>query len=217
QTTDLAGAGEPVGIVDALAARTRIEVLLRGRADHAGTTPRAERRDALAAAARLIVGAEDLAADDPSLTVTTARIVAKPNAPTTIASEVRLWIDARAPGGFTAIDAWRAGLDEFVAELAARTRVEIQLSVASRSDPREFSPVLRAALARASEKVVGHSVPDLVCFAGHDAGVVAERVPAAMVFVRNETGVSHSPAEQVDLADAAIAARVVARALRELS
>jgi N-carbamoyl-L-amino-acid hydrolase len=217
QTTDLAGAGEPVGIVDSLAARTRLEVLLRGRADHAGTTPRSERRDALAAAARLIVGAEDLAADDPSLTVTTARILAKPNTPTTIASEVRLWIDARSSAGFGAIDAWRAGLDEFVAELAARTRVEIELSVASRSDPREFSPVLRGALARASEEIVGHAVPELVCFAGHDAGVVAERVPAAMVFVRNESGVSHSPAEQVDLADAAIAARVVARALGELS
>ena len=65
QTTELAGAGEPVGLVSSLAARTRLEVLLRGRADHAGTTPRSERRDALAAAARLIVGAEDLAERDP--------------------------------------------------------------------------------------------------------------------------------------------------------
>jgi N-carbamoyl-L-amino-acid hydrolase len=217
QTTDLAGAGEPVGIVDSLAARTRLEVLLRGRADHAGTTPRAERRDALAAAARLIVGAEDLAADDPSLTVTTARILAKPNTPTTIASEVRLWIDARSSAGFGAIDAWRARLDGLAGELSARTGVEIEIGVASRSDRREFSPSLRATLARASEEVVGHAVPELVCNAGHYAGVVAERVPAAMVFVRNETGVSHSPAENVDLADAAIAARVVARALRELS
>ena len=75
-------------------------MLLRGRADHAGTTPRSERRDALSAAARLIVGVEDLADDDPALTVTTSRILASPNAPTTIAAEVRLWIDARAPGGF---------------------------------------------------------------------------------------------------------------------
>ena len=51
-----------------------------------------------------------------------------------------------------------------------------------------------------------------MCFAGHDAGVLAERVPAAMLLVRNETGVSHSPAEDVDLADAAVAARVVERA-----
>ncbi len=221
QTTELARAGEPVGVVSSLAARTRLEVRLTGRADHAGTTPRSERRDALSAAARLIVGAEDLAeagADSPldgdhaPLTVTVARIIAKPNAPTTIAAEVRLWIDARAPV-FAAIDAWRARLDELVRELEARTGVEIEIAVASRSDPREFSPELRAALASATEDVLGQAGPEVVCYAGHDAGVLAERVPAAMLFVRNPTGVSHSPAETVDLEDAAIAARVVARAL----
>jgi len=213
QTTDLAAAGFPVGIVTALAARTRLEVLLRGRADHAGTTPRGERRDALAAAARLIVAAEDLAAEDPSLTVTTSRILARPNAPTTIASEVRLWIDARAPGGFAAIDAWRARLDALVRDVGLRTGVGIEVGVASRSDAREFSPALRSSLARASENVVGRPVPEVVCFAGHDAGVLAERVPAAMLLVRNHTGVSHSPDEDVDLADAAVAARVVETAL----
>jgi hydantoinase/carbamoylase family amidase len=216
QTTDLARARSPVGVVSSLAARTRLEVVLRGRADHAGTTPRGERRDALSAAARLIVGAEELAEAEPSLTVTTARILAKPTASTTIASEVRLWIDARAPGGFAAIDAWRSGLDELAAALSARSGVKVELSVASRSDAREFSPGLRAALARASEVVVGHPVPEVVCFAGHDAGVLAERVPAAMLFVRNETGVSHSPAENVDLSDAAVAARVVERALASM-
>jgi len=217
QTTELARAGEPVGLVSALAARTRLEVLLRGRADHAGTTPKSERRDALAAAARLIVAAEDLAEPDASLSVTTARIVAKPNASTTIASEVRLWIDARAPGGFGAIEAWRAAVDEVVAELAARSGVEIELSVASRSDAREFSPALRASLARAGEEVVGHLVPEVVCFAGHDAGVLAERLPAAMLLVRNEAGVSHSPEEDVNLEDATVAARVVEHALREVA
>ncbi len=220
QTTDLARAGEPVGLVSALAARTRLEVTLHGRADHAGTTPRAERRDALAAAARLIVGAEDLASaggsgsgSGPAVTVTTSRIVASPNAPTTIAADVRLWIDARSAGGFAAIDAWRTELDDLTAEISARTRVEIEIAVASRSDAREFSPSLRAALARASDEVVGHAVPEVVCFAGHDAGILAERLPAAMLLVRNETGVSHSPAEDVDLADAVVAARVVERAL----
>jgi N-carbamoyl-L-amino-acid hydrolase len=214
QTTELAGAGEPVGIVSSLACRTRLEVTLRGRADHAGTTPRSERRDALSAAARLIVGAEDLAGAEAAgaLTVTTSRIVARPNAPTTIAAEVRVWIDARAPS-FAAIDRWRSRLDELVHELEERSGVRIEPAVASRSEGREFSAELRGALARAAEDVVGHAVPELVCYAGHDAGVVAERIPAAMLLVRNPTGVSHSPEETVDLEDAATAARVVARAL----
>jgi beta-ureidopropionase / N-carbamoyl-L-amino-acid hydrolase len=225
QTTELARADEPVGVVTSLAARTRLQVTLTGRADHAGTTPRAERRDALSAAARLIVGAEDLigAGGDSAvdggpgpLTVTTSRIIAKPNAPTTIAAEVRLWIDARAPS-FAAIDGWRSRLDAFVGELRERTGVGIDVSVASRSDPREFSGEVRAALLRASEEVLGHVAPELVCFAGHDAGVLAERVPAAMLLVRNPTGISHSPEESVSLEDAAIGTRVVKRALELLS
>jgi N-carbamoyl-L-amino-acid hydrolase len=223
QTTELARAGEPVGVVSGLAARTRLEVRLTGRADHAGTTPRSERRDALSAAARLIVGAEDLAGehstldgDHGPLTVTASRIITKPNAPTTIAAEVRLWIDARAPG-FAAIDGWKARLDSLVGGLAERTGVEIDVTVASRSDPREFAPEVRAALACAAEDLLGHAPPELVCFAGHDAGVVAERVPAAMLFVRNATGVSHSPEETVSLEDAAVAARVVAIALEDLA
>ncbi|HKO28489.1 MAG TPA: Zn-dependent hydrolase [Solirubrobacteraceae bacterium] len=223
QTTELARAGEPVGVVSGLAARTRLEVRLSGRADHAGTTPRSERRDALSAAARLIVGAEDLAGADSSLdgeygplTITASRIITKPNAPTTIAAEVRLWIDARAPG-FDAIDGWRARMDSLVGSLAERTGVEISVTVASRSDPREFAPSVRGALRRACQEVLGHAPPELLCFAGHDAGVVAEWVPAAMLFVRNATGVSHSPEETVSLEDAAVAARVVARALEGLA
>jgi beta-ureidopropionase / N-carbamoyl-L-amino-acid hydrolase len=222
QTTELARAGEPVGVVSALGARTRLEARLTGRADHAGTTPRSERRDALSAAARLIVGAEDLAGADSTLdgehgplTVTASRIITRPNAPTTITAEVRLWIDARARS-FAPIDRWRERLGELAAELHERSGVEIELTVASRTDAREFDATLRRGLMRASEDVVGHAVPELVCFAGHDAGVLAERLPAAMLFVRNPTGVSHSPEEMVDLEDAAVAAQVVALLVQEL-
>ncbi|HUA04538.1 MAG TPA: Zn-dependent hydrolase [Solirubrobacteraceae bacterium] len=223
QTTELARAGEPIGMVSALGARTRLEVRLTGRADHAGTTPRSERRDALSAAARLIVGAEELAGADSTLdgdpdplTVTASRIITKPNAPTTITAEARLWIDARARS-FTPIDRWRERLDELAVELHERLGVEIELAVASRTDAREFDPTLRRGLMRASKEVVGHAAPELVCFAGHDAGVLAGRLPAAMVFVRNPTGVSHSPEEAIDLEDAAIAARVAALVLEELA
>jgi N-carbamoyl-L-amino-acid hydrolase len=104
-----------------------------------------------------------------------------------------------------------------VGELIERTGVEISVSVASRSDSREFAPEVRAALTRACEDVLGHAPPELVCFAGHDAGVLAEHVPAGMLFVRNPTGVSHSPEETVSLDDAAVAAQVVARALEVLA
>ena len=60
-------------------------------------------------------------------------------------------------------------------------------------------------------------MPEVVCFAGHDAGVLADETPAGMVLVRNATGISHSPLETVEMADAAIAARVVQRAIADLS
>jgi N-carbamoyl-L-amino-acid hydrolase len=215
QTTDVARAGAAIGIVRSLACRRRLQVELRGRADHAGTTPRDERRDALAAAARLIVAADELSVGLGELTVTTSRILAEPNATTTIAARVRLWIDARSVYEGE-IEAWQRGLSEFADGLSRSSGVQISLEVASRSAGTAFAKEVRAALARAAEEVIGRPVPEVVCFAGHDAGVLAERVPAAMVLVRNKTGVSHSPAESVDPRDAAVAAEVVARALATL-
>jgi N-carbamoyl-L-amino-acid hydrolase len=73
-----------------------------------------------------------------------------------------------------------------------------------------------ARLAEAVRAVTGSPAPELLSFAGHDAGVIAERVPAAMVFVRNPTGISHAPDEDVDVGDAAVAVRVVSEALESM-
>jgi N-carbamoyl-L-amino-acid hydrolase len=208
QSTDVARADAPVGVVSSLANRMRVEVSVRGRADHAGTTPRDERRDALLAAAKLIVGADRIADELGQLTVTTSRIIAEPNAATTIASHVRLWIDARSEDEGQ-IDTWLRRVRETASEQAAA----VELSVASRSSGRAFSPELCSELARVGTDLTGRSLPEVVCFAGHDAGVIAAHVPAAMLLVRNRSGVSHAPAEEVDLDDAEVAVRIVSEAL----
>jgi N-carbamoyl-L-amino-acid hydrolase len=187
QTPDL----ECFAVVRALAARMRVQADLPGRADHAGTTRRHERSDALLAAARLIVAADDLATED--MVVTASRILVEPNALTTVAAHVRLWLDARAERP-DALDAWVAHLPNGA-----------HITMASRSDGVSFDPELRAALGD----------PDgVLCYAGHDAGILAEQIPAAMVLVRNPTGVSHSPEEAVDLDDAAAAARAILGVVR---
>lgn len=214
QTTDVAAAGVPAGVVAALASRLRLRAHLAGRADHAGTTQRRERRDALAAAARLIVAAEDSAAGHPALLVTASRILVSPNALTTVPAEVRLWLDARAPGP-DRIDAWHESLRAAAASLEQRTGVGIELTVAARSAGVAFSEPVRARLRAAAEALHG-GAPELTCYAGHDAGVIAERLPAGMVLVRNPSGISHSPHEDVALDDAAAAANVVLRTLDEL-
>jgi N-carbamoyl-L-amino-acid hydrolase len=203
QTRDLERAGAPAGAVRALASRMRLAVALHGRADHAGTTRRNERRDALAAAARLIVAADALAGDDPDFLVTAARLLVSPNAYTTVPAEVRLWIDGRTPDP-ERLAAWRAALDEQAAVLAAATGVRIAVETASHTPGVDFDPDVLAALG---------DLPHLVCFAGHDAGIVAERRPAGMVLVRNPSGISHAPEEDVSLDDAAAGAEALLRAL----
>jgi N-carbamoyl-L-amino-acid hydrolase len=124
-----------------------------------------------------------------------------------VPSGVRLWIDGRTPDAERLIE-WRESLVQVASELSARTGVEIELATASHSDAVELDPGVRAALG---------DLPELVCFAGHDAGILAPRVRAGMVFVRNATGVSHAPDEHVDLADAAIAAEALRTTLERLA
>jgi N-carbamoyl-L-amino-acid hydrolase len=182
QTPDL----ERYAVVRALAARMRVQADLAGRADHAGTTRRHERSDALLSAARLIVAADELATDD--MVVTASRILVEPNALTTVAAHVRLWLDARAERP-APLDAWLEQLPDWA-----------EISMASRSDGVSFDPELRAALG---------DPEGVLCFAGHDAGILAQQLPAAMILSRNPTGVSHSPEEAVDLDDAAAAANAI--------
>ncbi|HZB76062.1 MAG TPA: hypothetical protein VE526_07545, partial [Solirubrobacteraceae bacterium] len=141
QTRDLASLGAPAGEVRALASRLRLALELTGRADHAGTTRREERADALAAAARLIVAADELAGDDPDFLVTASRILVEPNAFTTVPARVRLWIDARTPDP-ARLESWRAALGE----RAAAAAVPVEVRVASQTAGVTFDPAVRAAL-----------------------------------------------------------------------
>jgi N-carbamoyl-L-amino-acid hydrolase len=213
QSRDVAERAVAAGVVSGLAARMRVEVELDGVADHAGTTRRSERRDALLAAARLILRADELATTE--MVATAGRISVEPNAPTTVASHVRVWLDARAPRP-DELDAWWEELRATTQELEKATRVEVRMSMASLNRGTTFDKKVREALRLAAERE-GLAAPEIVCFAGHDAGVIAQRRPAGMVLVRNASGVSHAPEEAVDLEDAAVAARVLQAAIEALA
>jgi beta-ureidopropionase / N-carbamoyl-L-amino-acid hydrolase len=213
QSREVAELAVAAGVVRGLAARMRVEVELSGVADHAGTTRRTERSDALLTAARLIVRADELAT--PAMVATAGRILVEPNAATTVPSHVRLWLDARAPKPGE-LDAWWESVKAAAHELQTASRVEIGLSVASLNRGTTFDERVRTALSVAAEEE-GLSAPEIVCFAGHDAGVIAQRRPAGMVLVRNAAGMSHAPDEDVDLEDAATAARVLQAAMEALA
>jgi N-carbamoyl-L-amino-acid hydrolase len=212
QTRDVAAARRPAGVVISLAARLRLQVELSGRADHAGTTPREERHDALAAAARVIVRADSEAAERLGMVFTAARLEVEPNAPTTVPSLARLWLDARAPEAET-VESWREAVVAEIDGVAEEAGVERAVRTAAWSPGTRFDERVRESLGHALRP----GAPRLVCYAGHDAGVIAGVRPAGMILVRNETGVSHSPAEEVSLEDAAVAANGVLGALEELA
>ena len=190
QSREVAALGVPAARVSGLAARRRVRVDVAGQADHAGTTPMDERRDALAAAARLIAHATE---PREGLRATATRLLVEPNALSTIPAHVTFWLDLRSP--FEAI------VEDAVAWLGTG-RVE------SASPPVAFDAGVRAALGE---------VPEVVCWAGHDAGILAERVPAGMLLVRNERGVSHSPEEEVDPQDCLAAVDALVRAVEALA
>jgi len=217
QTLDVARAGAPAAIVSRLAARMRLQATLRGRADHAGTTRRPERHDALLAAARLIVAGDELCQADGEMVFTAGRIEVEPNAASTVPACVRLWLDARAAEPQRA-QAWQQRLLPAADAIAREQRVEIDIRTASWSPGTSFSREVLAALSGAAALADGsHMAGELVCWAGHDAGVLAEDLPTGMVLVRNPTGVSHSPEEDVSLQDAAVAANVLLGALELLA
>ncbi len=205
QTTELERAGVPAGVVRGLATRMRLRAEIEGRADHAGTTPPADRRDALAAAARLIVAALDRSGD--GLVATAPRIEVEPNALTTVPARATVWLDARARDS-ALVEAWHAAV------ASVDPGLPVALSLESRSPGCEFDPGLRSRLVALSQEM-GAPAPELDCYAGHDAGLIAARLPAALVLVRNETGVSHSPEERVELEDAAFGAELILRLLEQ--
>jgi N-carbamoyl-L-amino-acid hydrolase len=204
QSREVWDLGVPVAAVTRLAARARVHVSFAGRADHAGTTTMGDRQDALAAAAQMIVLATDVR--HPSR-ATATRILALPNALSTVPARVDLWLDGRAswPGQ---LDEW---LEDSVGAAAVRVHgthgVGVDLAVESRSDGVAFDERVRAALGG----------PEVVCFAGHDAGMLAEHIPAGMLLVRNERGVSHAPEEEVALGDAEAGVEALVRALEALA
>jgi allantoate deiminase len=202
----------PVGVVAALAGQTRAGVVVRGEAGHAGTLPMAARRDALAAAAEVVLAVERVGRSTDGLVATVGAIALSPNVGNVVPGEARLLVDVR-----HAEDAVRARAVETIRgetdEIASARRVEASWMPRYDTSAVELSAELRRRLENAIE-ALGHPVRTLVSGAGHDAAVLARVCPAAMLFVRCAGGISHDPRESVDEADVAVAIDVVERFLR---
>jgi allantoate deiminase len=185
----------PLGAVDAIAGQSRLEFTFLGRANHAGTTPMHLRCDALAGAAEWIVAVERVAQRVSGLVATVGKIEAKPGATNVIAGEARVTVDVRHRA-----DAIRIGAVEDLIRQAREIASDRGLSVLETtrlSQPAvALSPFLVAEIEQAIVKT-GCQTHRMVSGAGHDAMILAEKVPSAMIFLRTPGGISHDPAESV--------------------
>jgi N-carbamoyl-L-amino-acid hydrolase len=197
----------PLGVATGLTPRERWVCTVTGEANHAGTTPMEGRRDALVAAARAVLRADELARAEPGAVATVGRIAALPGSTNVVPGEARFNLDVRAPDR-QALARVRDGVQ--AAAEGAGVSAAWQLDSA---DPGStFDAGLRARL-HAAARAAGVEAVDLAAYAGHDAGVLARHLPAAMLFVRNPTGISHNPAEHAAEDDCLAACEVLAGVL----
>jgi allantoate deiminase len=193
--------GRPLGIVEALVGQSRIEFTFFGRANHSGTTPMHLRHDAIAGAAEWIVEVEREAQRVPGLTVTVGKIDAKPGATNVIAGEARATLDVRHRS-----DAVRNSAQETMIrkaeEIARRRGLTVQHCVLMTQNAVSMDSFLVCQAEEAVRKA-GCQPHRMVSGAGHDAMILAEKFPAAMIFLRTPGGISHNPAETVSVEDVA--------------
>jgi allantoate deiminase len=191
----------PLGVVEAIAGQSRLEFTFVGRANHAGTTPMNLRRDAMAAAAEWIAAVEREAHRVQDLVATVGALTAKPGAVNVIAGEARLTLDARHGS-----DEIRSRAVDTLIRLAETIADRRGLTVRYKTLLDQPSVAMDATLTRQIEEAArraGCEPHRMVSGAGHDAMILAEKVPAAMIFLRTPHGISHDPAESVRVEDVA--------------
>ncbi len=195
----------PIGVASAIRPHGRWRFDLHGRADHAGTTAMGDRDDPMLRHARVILAARAAAAGDrasDSAVATVGRVQVRPNGVNAIPSLVRTWLDARADS--------EAEVRRIVAEVTRAAGV----------DPVEesWTPAVQMSteLTQRIRRTLGDP-PLLATGAGHDAGILRSAgVPAAMLFVRNPTGVSHAPDEHAEVEDCLAGVEALAAVLADL-
>jgi allantoate deiminase len=199
----LDGLSAPLGIVNAIVGQSRLAVTFTGSANHAGTTPMHARRDAVTGAAEWIVGVEALARRTPGLVATVGRLGARPGAANVVAGVCEASLDVRHASDdarAAAVDTVRKAAQQIAARRGLRVQFETHLD--------QPSVAMSTALAAGLERAVaaqGLPIHRLDSGAGHDAMILAGRMPVAMLFLRSPGGISHHPDEAVIEGDVAAA------------
>lgn len=209
-------AGESIGVVTHIVGIGRGQVIFRGRADHAGTTPMAMRQDAMRGAADLLAAVPRLpsAIGSEHAVITCGRLRVSPGGDNVVPGEVEAAFDFRSP--------YRAEIDDLQQQLqvlarrsAERHNLDVEYVAESITDPLPLDKRLQDLIAESATSL-GLRWRSMPSGAGHDAQVIGTVIPTGMVFVPSREGRSHSPLEHTDWDDIERGANVLLRVLRRL-
>jgi allantoate deiminase len=202
--------GRRIAAVTAITGMSRTVVTLEGEANHAGTTPMASRRDALVGAAEAILAVRTLAeAAGPPTVGTVGMLSVHPGATNIVPGRVQFSVEFRTPAGDRLTDLC-GQVEAQLASIAARWGLAWAVAPWDRKHPVAMDGGILEAIRRAIAQV-GCEPFEMPSGAGHDAMILAPRVPTGMIFVRSVGGVSHSPAEWTEWEDAALGVEVLLR------
>jgi N-carbamoyl-L-amino-acid hydrolase len=205
----------PIGVVEGIVSIQRYRAVIKGFANHAGTTPMAERQDALLAASRLTLAVNEVVTSRPGRQVgTVGHVDVQPNAPNVIPGTVTLTIELRDLSPETLgqmADAIRAR----AAGIASSSKTTIEITSLGGNPPALASPDMQRIIERAAASS-GLTATRLPSGAGHDAQMMAQLCPMGMIFVPSIGGISHSPRELTRWEDCANGANVLLDAVLQL-
>lgn len=213
QGTVLADHAADIGIVHTVSGSTRIAIEFTGQPTHSGGTPMVGRRDALCAAAEIVLFAERWALESAGgdLRCTTGRLNVLPGSMTTIPGSAELWVDVRG----TDLDAQRAAIAAILEESAAvgkRRGVSINHRQLGETAPTRL-PEWPRSLAREACQSAARSHMELPSGASHDSQMIASLLPTAIIFVQSTGGLSHVPGEWTETEDIAMGTAILADTL----
>ena len=209
QATVLEQESLPVGVVTAIAGQTRARIVFDGVAGHAGTVPHDLRKDALAAAAELVLKIETLGSETEGLFATVGRIDAKPGLSNVIAGRAELLLDLRHEFDQVRQTAF-SEIESFVDQVAQKRGMTGSIEDFKQSPAVRMDENLTKELSHAVQEVAS-DVKMMVSGAGHDAMIVSKIAATCLLFIRCHQGISHHPDENVSLDDIEVAINVMVR------
>ena len=213
QGRDLVDKGVPIGVASMIWPHGRYRFDFTGEANHAGTTRMEDRHDPMLTYATTALAANK-AARLSGQRATFGRVDVQPNGTNAIPSRVTAWMDARAESS-AELNTMLDEVTGMATERAQRDGTQMTVDAESVSPEVSFDAGIAERIAQQPD---GPAWPVISTMAGHDAGVIsAAGAPTAMLFVRNPTGVSHSPEEFAEMADCLRGVEALADTLERLT